>query len=254
MTTVIAHRGRPGNDPEFGRYGENTMLAFELALMAGAEMMEYDVRRCGSGELVIFHDDTLLRTTGQPGSVADYAYKELLKFNAGYGERIPLLEKVLWKFGHRIVHNIELKETGLAKEVFELIKFHKCEERVIVSAFDVRDDPDGADGTATWDDLAIFPTAGVKIALLAGKEKIQKMGSEAFIMEAQKRKASMVNPSLAAANATLVNMAHHVGLEVYVWTVNKKTDMKRMVKIGVDGFFSDFPERAAWVVKALNNV
>lgn len=240
---VIAHRGDPGNDPEFGRIGENTGFSTEIAVRKGAKMVEYDVRRCGSGELVIFHDDTLLRTTGQPGSVADYAYDELAEFDAGYREPIPLLEDVLSHFGWEIFHNIELKEAGLAEEVLVLVQEYGLEKQVIVSAFDVRDDPDGNDGTVTWDDLEIFPPAGVKIALLAGEEKIQRMRLAAFIEEGVKRGASAVNPSLAAATKSLVEAAHAASLEVYVWTVNKKEDIKRMTDIGVDGFCCDFAGR-----------
>lgn len=242
---VIAHRGDPGNDPEFGgRKGENTMLSFETAIKKGAKMMEYDVRRCKSGELVIFHDDTLLRTTGQPGSIANYTYPELSEFDAGYGERIPLLEMVLSYFGRAIVHNIELKEAGIAEDVLALVERFNLQTQVIVSAFDASDDPDGSDGTVVWDDLAIFPPASIKIALLSGEEKIQRMGLEAFIAEGVKREATAVNPSLAAATKSLVDAAHNAGLEVYVWTVNKRADMKRMYEIGVDGFFCDFAGRS----------
>lgn len=245
MTLVIAHRGRPGNDPEFGRYGENTEKSFHDAVTLGAKMMEYDVRRCKSGELVIFHDNTMLRTTGQPGSVADYTYEELREIDAGWGESIPLFSGILEWFSDDILQNIELKETGIAEEVLSLIQEYGLEKRVIVSAFDVTDDPDGDDGTVTWDDLSIFPPAGVRIALLAGEEKIQTMGLSAFIEQGTAREASAVNPSLEAAKPSLVNAAHDAGLEVYVWTVNKRADIERMVKIGVDGFFSDFCERAA---------
>jgi len=244
---VIAHRGRPGNDPEFGRFGENTLKSFWDAVSLGAQMMEYDVRRCKSGELVIFHDDTMLRTTGKRGSVADYTYDELLGINAGWDEPVPLFKDVLVDFCPYILQNIELKETGLAEEILALIQENNLEDRVIVSAFDVRDDPDGDDGTVTWDDLAIFPSAGIRIALLAGEEKIQKMGVDGFILQGLNRGASAINPSLAAANATLVKAAHEAGLEVYVWTVNKRADIERMLKIGVDGFFCDFCERAARV-------
>lgn len=243
---VIAHRGDPGNDPEFGRVGENTMLSFESAIKKGAKRIEYDVRRCGNGELVVFHDDTLVRTTGQPGSVADYSYDELSEFDAGYGEPIPLLDNVLRRFGWDIIHNIELKEANLAEDVLKLVQAYDLEDQVVVSAFDVRDDPDGDDGTVTWGDLDVFPPAGVKIALLADEEKIKKMGIPTFIAEAVKRRASAINPSLAAADELLVEAAHAAGLEVYVWTVNKRADIERMVKIGVDGFFCDFAGRKVW--------
>ena len=66
MAKNIAHRGFSG------RYPENTMLAFEKALEAGAEGIEFDVHLTKDGQLVIIHDELLDRTTDGKGLVADW--------------------------------------------------------------------------------------------------------------------------------------------------------------------------------------
>jgi len=235
----IGHRGHPG----FPRTGENTIESFEEAMAHDANAIEYDLRRTKDGRIVCFHDDTMERITGMPGLISDYAYEELAALDAGYGRRIPLLEDVLKQIGKRAVHNIELKETGLAEEVLKLVvKYGLC-GCVFVSAFDARHDRSVANGTATWDDLGVFPPCGIPIALLAGEARIARLGEQGFVAAALVRHASAVNPPLASATRSLVELAHEADLKVYVYTVNEPDDIARMISIGVDGIFSDFVER-----------
>ena len=71
------------------------MASFRKALQCGATGLEFDVRRCGDGRLVVIHDDTIDRTTNGSGRVADLSYEQLRQFDAGDGEPIPLLADVL---------------------------------------------------------------------------------------------------------------------------------------------------------------
>ncbi len=94
MAKNIAHRGFSG------RYPENTMLAFEKALEAGAEGIEFDVHLTKDGQLVIIHDELLDRTTDGKGLVADCTLEELRRLDASAGykgvygvNRIPTLEE-----------------------------------------------------------------------------------------------------------------------------------------------------------------
>jgi len=71
MFINFAHRGASSYAPE------NTMSAFYLGLRMGANGIETDIQRTGDGILVLFHDDTLDRVTGQSGKIADYTYEQL---------------------------------------------------------------------------------------------------------------------------------------------------------------------------------
>jgi len=51
------------------------------------------------------------------------------------------------------------------------------------------------------------------------------------------------NLSLDFINQDFVNDAHEKGLKVYVWTVNEYDDIAKVKALGVDGVFSNFPER-----------
>ena len=96
MTKYFGHRGCSGN------YPENTMLAFQKAIEAGADGIELDVQFSKDGRLVIIHDETLDRTTTGKGLVKNHTLEELksldasYKFAGQYGvNQIPTLCEVL---------------------------------------------------------------------------------------------------------------------------------------------------------------
>jgi glycerophosphoryl diester phosphodiesterase len=106
---VIAHRG-----VHSGAATENTMAAFTLALDAGAEMIELDVRRTGDGQLAILHDHD------HAGVPLDSC--SLHEFEQRTGLRPPLLAEVLeWAAG-RIALDVELKEDGYAEQVAPMLE------------------------------------------------------------------------------------------------------------------------------------
>jgi glycerophosphoryl diester phosphodiesterase len=93
---VIGHRGAAGHAPE------NTLASFAKAAALGVRWVEFDVRLTGDGALVVFHDDTLERTTDGSGRVTDSTWAQINKLDAGAwfgrafaGERVPALEDAL---------------------------------------------------------------------------------------------------------------------------------------------------------------
>src|SRR5438552_3705606 len=129
---IFGHRGAPG----YPRSGENTAVSFRKALEWSATGVEFDVRRCADGQLVVIHDETIDRTTSGRGRVADLTYHEMRQFEAGFGEPVPLLTDVLDEFGAQCLLNIELKEAGIASEVKRLVLERRLEGHVIISAFE----------------------------------------------------------------------------------------------------------------------
>src|SRR5262245_17217439 len=127
---IFGHRGAPG----YPRRCENTMGSFRKALQFGATGLEFDVRRCGDGRLVVIHDDTIDRTTNGKGRVGHLSYEELRRFDAGLGEPVPLLTDVLDEFGSQCLLNIELKDNRIASDVKTLVLERRLEQQVIVSS------------------------------------------------------------------------------------------------------------------------
>jgi len=111
----VAHRGYAGEFPE------NTLAAFRGAA-GSADWIEFDVRRCGSGELVVFHDERLGRVTDGEGAVGCTPWETLRDLEVlGSGEAIPRLEHALDAIPAAVGVQIELKELGVAADVLEAV-------------------------------------------------------------------------------------------------------------------------------------
>lgn len=121
----IAHRGlwSPGGAPE------NSLAAFQAACASGYGI-ELDVQLSSDGEVVVFHDYSLDRMTGQAGRVNERTAAELAGLTlSGSEEAIPTLAEALTLIGHRAMVHIELKtqfgEVGpLEKRVSEVLLDH----------------------------------------------------------------------------------------------------------------------------------
>ena len=222
----FGHRGAAGHEPE------NTLRSVRKALELGADGVEVDVY-CADGQLVVIHDRTLGRTTNGCGFVSRKSFAQLRALDAGRGERIPTLAEVFEAVAHRAVINVELKGPRTAAPVVALMDDYVRQhgwrhEEFVVSSFDhaqLREarklQPEirlGALTTKIPRGLAAFAERLGAWSVNVGRENV----TEEFVADAQRR-----------------------GLQVFVFTVNEPRDLARMKAIGVDGVFSDFPERVA---------
>lgn len=138
---VMAHRGISTH------YPENTIVSFQKALDLGVEIVEFDVRRSATGELVVIHDPALERTTNGKGPVSDKTFDELRSLDAGSwkharfaGERIPTLRETYECLGAQkdLILNVEIKdcEPLTARESAALAKEMNLFERCVFTCFD----------------------------------------------------------------------------------------------------------------------
>ena len=121
-----AHRGLHGDGA-----AENSLTAFRRAVEAGYGI-ELDVRLSKDGVLVVFHDDTLDRVTGEVGRVDSRTAAELGKINlSGTADTIPTFEEVLKVVNGRVPLLVELKEDagkyGVTEKTLEMLKEYKGE-------------------------------------------------------------------------------------------------------------------------------
>ena len=107
---LFAHRGCSSLAPE------NTMASFSLARDIGSPGIELDVHVCASGELVVAHDDSFLRTANDSRNIEAITLDEIRAIDVGSffdpkfsGERVSLLEEVLEEFCPGMYIDIELK-------------------------------------------------------------------------------------------------------------------------------------------------
>jgi glycerophosphoryl diester phosphodiesterase len=220
----IGHRGASGTEPE------NTLRSIRRALELGADGVEIDVRLI-EGELIVFHDSRLNRTTNGKGYVARKSFAALRALDAGLGEQIPTLREVCQTVNRRGFINIELKGRGTALPTAavlrELIGREGWEPaHFLVSSFLRRE-------LRTFREADPITPVGL---LLARPTRL-------FLGQARALQASAIHPPLKHTNKRLIEMAHQNGLRVLVYTVNEPASLARMRALGVDGVFTDFPER-----------
>lgn len=221
----IAHRGASGYEPE------NTIRSFEKAIALGADMIELDVYVCATGELVVMHDPTVDRTTNGHGKVEEMSLHQLAQLDAGKGEHIPTLQDVFDIVDRRCAINIELKGSGTAVPVAELIQEYVQHRGwsyadFVVSSFDHHE-------------------------LLAFHKKLPAVKTGA-LLEAIPYKYASFGQDIGAhyvvlyyesINKEFVDDAHKRGMQVLVYTVNDPRDIQTMKALGVDGIISNYPDR-----------
>jgi glycerophosphoryl diester phosphodiesterase len=226
---VIAHRGASGTCPE------NTLAAFRRAAALGADMIELDAQRTRDGAVIVIHDWTLERTTDGTGAVGERTLEEVRRLDAGSwfdgafrGERVPTLAEVLGAVPLAV--NVELKprgDDGLEAAALAVVEAAGVLGRVVFSSFDL----------ASLERLrARSPLAAVAVLYEAGSISdatrcAGRVGARALHL----RKDMATGEALAAAAAA--------GLAVRVWTVNEPAEMARLLGAGVNGIFTDYPER-----------
>jgi glycerophosphoryl diester phosphodiesterase len=223
---VIAHRGASGTLPE------NTLPAYALAALQGADMIEIDLHRTRDGETVVAHDEDLASLGGR-GEIGEATLAEVRALDAGDGERVPTLDEVLDAFGARIPFNLELKRgrraeyAGLEPAALAAVERRGLLGQTLFSSF--------------FDPVlarlrALSPAA--RIALLLSTRDPERWRERARALAAE-----AINPSILVVKPALVDAAHAEGLAVYVFTVDAEDDMRRLLDLGVDGMFTNFPDR-----------
>ncbi|WP_020162326.1 glycerophosphodiester phosphodiesterase [Cycloclasticus pugetii] len=218
---MIGHRGAMGCAPE------NTLLSIHKAIELGADWVEIDVH-CVADKLLVIHDETVDRTTNGRGKLIDYSFEELRALDAGLGQRIPTLQEVLEVTVGKVGLNIELKGLGTGKVLTSLLRNtpETYKNKMLVSSFLMPEL-----------EQVVRLNQHVKIGVLAGNNINES------IAWATKLKAFSIHIRLQKVTPKWVDRAHDLGLKVYVYTVNKVVQIRRMKELGVDGVFSDYPNR-----------
>jgi glycerophosphoryl diester phosphodiesterase len=261
MTVLnIAHRGARSLAPE------NTLAAARKGLELKADLWELDVAVTSDNELVVLHDDSLERTSNarqvfperKPWEVWTFSLAELRSLDFGSwfvaedpfkqvragavsaeaqaaftGEPIPTLREALeftrqngWKV------NIEIKDAShtpgdalVAEKVVALVEELGMVENVLISSFN-------------HSYLLRVKTANPQIVTAALVEQVdpdpvallQRLGAQAY------------NPYRKQIDQKTVQNLRAAGYDVYVWTVNDEAEMRKLIKWGVSGLFTDFPQ------------
>ncbi len=223
----FAHRGASEYAPE------NTMEAFRMGLSYGANGIETDVQMTADGVLVLFHDNTLKRTMGIPGSVSDYTYGELLEHDIEAdkipGQKIVKLEEFFETFGGEdITFAVEIKQSGIEGEVLEIIDRLGIGEKAVVTSFD-------------FDIIKNISSQSpqTRTGFLCDEinDKTLEMVLSISGWQICPRSTSLIKSAVACAKGRSLN--------VRAWGVTDEKLMRAAYTAGVDGMTVNFPDKLA---------
>ena len=217
---TIGHRGAKGHEPE------NTIASFEKAIKLGCDYIELDVHLADE-ELFVIHDSSVDRTTNGSGKITELTREQIESLDAGNGQKIPTLSEVLAFINGRCGVNIELKGTRTARPVCALLNTllnrSLLSSPILISSFDYRE----------LDEVDKEFRRGLLF------DKIH----DNWVELARDYSTWSVNLPHKTVSLDIIQKAHLQGFRVLVYTVNDPNDMKKLLSLGVDGIFTDFPDR-----------
>lgn len=235
---VTAHRGDSKNAPE------NTMAAIKLAVENQADIVEIDVRQTSDGVLVLMHDESLLRTTGADKLVGEVDYEFVANLDPGRdfseeyaGERVPTLREVL-EFGkeNHVFYNIELKPEdyyeGYEKNIVDLIEEYEYVDNCVVAS-------------SNQDVLRKVKMLNPDIKTICIVYVIYGNFQDMEFVDGYSVRHNFVTKDL-------VRKIHSFDKEIYVWTVNSETKIKKLLLLDVDSIITDIPYKAKEIIYNAN--
>ena len=237
---IWAHRGASGYAPE------NTLPAFKLAAEQGADGVELDVQLTKDGEIVVCHDETIDRTSSQKGLVVDYTLEELKSFdfsngNSAYeGVQIPTMREVFELLvPTSLTINIELK-TGIIfydieKKIVDLAEECGFKDRVIYSSFN---------HASVMKIRKYDPNAYIGLLYSDGPVDMPAY--------AKSHGANALHP--AGYNLRYPNYMEECaenGLDVNVWTINRKRDILECIERGVHAIITNYPDKVKKITESV---
>ena len=264
----VGHRGTAGLAPE------HTIASYDLALENGADYIEQDLRMTSDGVLVVVHDEDLDRTTRGPaenctGPVGEKTLKQVKTcdvgsfFNERYpdfardeyeGLKIPTLEEVFRRYGTETNYYIETRSSeappgnpgidassGMEEELLRLMDEYGLSDpaagswRVLIQSF----------VPASLEEIHAEDPSLPLVQLYSDEETGETIRTD---LAAAGEYAVGIGPSMDDVDRGLVESAHAGCLAVHPYTLLEKPDMREMIDLGVDGMFTDFPNRLEGVL------
>lgn len=254
----IGHRGASGYAPE------HTFASYDLALQMGADYIEQDLQMTKDGVLVVMHDETLDRTArptveSQPGDCTGLVREKTLAqiktcdvgswFNEAYpqyanpdyvGLKIPTLEEVFQRYDTGVNYYIETKnpeaDPGMEEELLRLMDEYGLTKpaakhwQVLIQSF----------SPASLQKIHALNPSLPLIQLYSSTETSETIQAQLDLVRTY---AVGIGPSKDDVDAALVEAAHARCLDIHPYTVNETAEMQSLISLGVDGMFTNFPDR-----------
>ncbi len=224
---AFAHRGGAAAGDE------NTADAFARAVALGYRYVETDVHATADGVAVVFHDPTLDRMLGRPGRVHDARWADLAALRVGGAAVVPRLDDVLAGWPD-VRFNVDVKAEPGVGPTLDAVRRTGAQDRVLLASF----------STARL--ARIRRAAGPAVPTSLGAREVAALWAAARL----RRRRFRLPPGVVAAQVPVrqglrvvdprfVRLAHDLGLQVHVWTIDDPTEMNELLDLGVDGIMTD---------------
>ena len=226
---IRKHRGYSAKAPE------NTIPAFKMCMDEGFTAAELDVQMLADGTIIVMHDDNLKRTTGLDKNVWEVTYDEIKDLDNGSffspefaGTKISTLDEVLKLAGSgekKLYLNIEIKrnghDDGITEKVVDIILDNNYLDDCDITSQDY----------STLQEVREYnPHVLTAYTSVVGMGELETLDA-ADIISIQETFATFEN----------VERLHRSGKRVFVWTVNEKETMKKLVSLNVDAILTNDP-------------
>lgn len=226
----FAHRGGTDEGPS-GGVPENTLPAFQSAVDLGYRYLETDVHVSSDGVLFAFHDSTLDRMTDTSGSIEDMTYTEVRKVRVRGTEPIPVFEDLLVTFPDARI-NIDPKLDSSVAPLISMLRRLDCLDRVCIGAFSDKRLAHIREELGEDVCLGLGPRSTGKLVAASRGVRVRSFPGQVAQVPPARGPVTIVDAKFLAA-------AHRAGIAVHVWTINERSEMERMIDLGVDGIMTD---------------
>ncbi len=215
--TIVGHRGAAG----LAR--ENSLKSLEEAIRAGADIAEFDVQVTLDGVPVASHDDLVVFDDGFKANIRALRLEDLKSRSIG-GEKLPTIQELLEHAIGRIGLFLEIKNPRDTEALLNVVRKLKAQEWTAIISF--------------------HEEAVMKASSYGFVTGILYFKPPGKIVECAKLKCKIVLPRFNLATERAIEFAHKLRLKVVTWTVNDVMLMRELVRRGVDGIATDYPNLA----------
>ena len=249
----IAHRGASAYAPE------HTIAAYKLGQQLKGDYIEIDLQMTKDGHLLAMHDETVNRTTNGKGLVKEHTLEEMKQLNVGsfFNEKypnlakkefenakVPKLKEIIEMFGHNANYYIETKSPdeypGMEEKLLEIIKYYQISDKVIIQSF----------SEESLQKIHSLNSNIPLVQLLSYQKSVQLNELE---IEKYKTYCIGLGMNYKYIDSAYVKKIKKHGLEVHPFTVDNEKDMKKLLSWGVDGMFTNYPDRLHSILDLKNH-
>jgi glycerophosphoryl diester phosphodiesterase len=234
---LIAHRGASAVE------AENTLAAFEAAIVAGADAVEFDVRVTADGAAVVMHDPDVGRTTGGRGLVRDLTLEEVKRLRIRTVEgavEVPTLAEALRCCSGRVGVDVEIKNLPGEPD------FEPDRQTAVEATLAALDEVSfsGSVLMSSFNPLSIAHVHRLAPDVQTGLLTDRDVDATVAIAYAAAEGHTWALPFIRSVLGTgeqVVAEAHAAGLRLGVWITDEPTEAVRLWEAGVDAVATNDP-------------